>query len=171
MVETKQKKRCSPFYLLLQEAWLCPPLPQTWVANVATTCSLRPHGSGLQHNVHTSGQVFWTAEQRKLRSYRSRQLYDSVSRHLSRRQHTHEHTKREQLLFCVCPGAVLCALFVPTDSTNAGHIASASCVHWARTSGRSTASAASRISSGMQVRQLKVLFCPLVTPALQKTQV
>ena len=111
MVETKQRMWCSPFYLLLQEAWLRPPLPQTWVANVATTFSLRPHGSGLQHDVHTSGQVPWTAEQNEPRSYRSRQLYETtgVSRHLSRRQHTHEHTKREQLLFCVCPGAVLCA--------------------------------------------------------------
>ena len=146
----KQKKWCSPFYLLLQEAWLCPPLPQTWVANVATTFSLRPHGSGLQHNVHTSGQEICTAEQECPRSYRYPQSNPKFARHLSRRQHTHEHTKREQLLFCVCPGAVLRALCVPTDSTNAGHIASASCVHWARTSGRSTASAASRISSGMR---------------------
>ena len=55
---------------------------------MATTFSLRPHGSGLQHDVHTSGQLACTAEQVTPWLYRSRQVNDTTDRstHLSRHQ-------------------------------------------------------------------------------------
>ena len=52
--------------------------------NVATTFSLRPHGSGIQHDVHFSGHLASTLEQVSPALYMNLQ---SMSRmHLSRRQ-------------------------------------------------------------------------------------
>ena len=53
--------------------------------NVATTFSLRPHGSGIQHDVHSPGQLPSTIEQVAPPLYMNRQFMKALM-HLSRRQ-------------------------------------------------------------------------------------